>query len=294
MRRLTALAFVFVSLSLGAVAAAQPAGETREEFEAKLGYQTGTIELENGLATIKVPPSFRFLGPVGSERLLTEGWSNPAGAAEGVLGMLVPAATSPLSDEGWGIVITYDADGYVDDDDAGSIDYAEMLKEMQDATRESNDARKEAGFPPVTLVGWAETPHYDAAAHKLYWAKELAFGEGEHTLNYNIRILGRRGVLVLNAVSGMPQLETIRAESQALLPAVEFNDGHRYTDYLPGTDKAATYGLAGLVAGAGAAKAGMFKALWLGLLASKKLIAGLLVGGVAALKKLFSKSPAAA
>ncbi len=289
-----ALAIAFTLAAFPAGVSAQPSGETREEFEAKLGYQTGTVELENGLATIKLPPSFRFLGPVGSERLLTQGWSNPEGAADGVLGMLIPTATSPLTDEGWGIVITYDADGYVDDDDAGSIDYAEMLKEMQEATRDSNDQRKEAGFPPVTLVGWAEKPHYDAAAHKLYWAKELAFGEGEHTLNYNIRILGRRGVLVLNAVSGMAQLPTIRAESQALLPAVEFNDGHRYTDYLPGTDKAATYGLAGLVAGGAAAKAGVFKALWLGLLASKKLIAGLLVGGAAALKKLFSKSPAAA
>lgn len=294
MRRPVALALAVTFATFHVAASAQPAGETREEFEAKLGYQTGTIELENGLATITLPPSFRFLGPVGSQRLLTQGWSNPEGAANDVLGMLIPTATSPLADDGWGIVITYDADGYVDDDDAGSIDYVAMLKEMQESAREGNDARKEAGFPPVTLVGWAEKPHYDAAAHKLYWAKELAFGDGDHTLNYNIRILGRRGVLVLNAVSGMPQLATIRTQSQALLPAVEFNDGHRYTDYLPGTDKAATYGLAGLVAGGAAAKAGLFKALWLGLLASKKLIVGLVVGGGAALKKMFSKSPAAA
>jgi hypothetical protein len=37
--------------------------------------------------------------------------------------------------------------------------------------------------------------------------------EGDHTLNYNIRILGRRGVLVLNAVSGMKQLDAIRAQT---------------------------------------------------------------------------------
>src|SRR6185436_5123875 len=91
---------------------------TPEEFEAKLGYQTGTVTLTGGTATIRVPQSFRFLGTEGSQRLLTEGWGNPKEASEGVLGMLIPAAASPMSEEGWGIVITYDDDGYVNDDDA--------------------------------------------------------------------------------------------------------------------------------------------------------------------------------
>jgi uncharacterized membrane-anchored protein len=273
------------------LAFAQPSGQTKEEFEAKLGYQTGTVTVGDGLATIALPPSFRFIGPDGSKRLLTEAWGNPPGAADDVLGMLIPVAQSPLSDGGWGVVVSFDDDGYVNDDDAGSLDYSKMLTEMQASAREGNEDRKAQGFEPVTLVGWAEPPHYDKGAHKLYWAKELAFGDSaDHTLNYNIRILGRRGVLVLNAVSGMDQLATIRTESQALLPAVEFKDGHRYTDYLPGKDKAATYGLVGLIAGAGAAKAGLFKALWIGLLASKKLIAGLIFGGAAAVKKFFTKS----
>src|SRR6185436_3404448 len=129
------------------------------------------------------------------------------------------------------------------------------------------------GFKAVKLVGWAEPPSYDAATHKLYWAKDLVFGSNtQHTLNYNIRILGRRGVLVLNAVSGMDLLPTVRGESKSLLAAVEFNEGHRYTDYLPGKDKAAAYGVAGLIAGAAAAKLGLFKLLWVGILAFKKVL----------------------
>jgi uncharacterized membrane-anchored protein len=286
------LLLVVAVLSSSSIAAAQ---ETAEEFESKLGYRTGTIDVGDGLATLRLPDGFRFIGPEGSKRLLVDAWGNPADVAEDVLGMLVPSAVSPLAEEGWGIVITFDDDGYVDDEDAGSIDYTKMLREMQESAREANEERKAQGFDPVTLVGWAEPPHYDAAAHKLYWAKELAFGDAEtNTLNYNIRILGRRGVLVLNAVSQMGQLDEIRSSSQALLPAVEFNDGHRYTDYLPGTDKAATYGLAGLIAGGAAAKTGLFKALWLGLLASKKLLAGLVVGAAAFAKKLFSPKTAEA
>lgn len=46
---------------------------------------------------------------------------------------------------------------------------------MQGATRDANAERAKAGYPTVELVGWAEPPHYDSTAHKLYWAKDLKF-----------------------------------------------------------------------------------------------------------------------
>jgi uncharacterized membrane-anchored protein len=266
---------------------------TAEEFEARLGYQTGTIPLENGLATLHLPDAFRFVGAEGSRRLLTEAWGNPPQAAEGVLGMLIPKETSPLGDDGWGVVITFDDAGFVDDKDATSMDYDKILKEMQEGVQAANANRKKAGFAAMTLVGWAEPPHYDAAAHKVYWAKDLTFeGSEHHTLNYNIRILGRRGVLVLNAVAAMAQIDAIRAQSKDILAAVEFNEGHRYADYLPGKDKAAAYGVAGLILGATAVKAGLFKALWIGILAFKKVILAGLVALVPALKRFFGRKDA--
>ncbi len=280
------------AIAMACVLAQEPKGPqvTPEEFEAKLGYQTGTITLKDGIATIRLPESFRFIGPEGSRRLLTEGWGNPGGAADGVLGMLIPAGVSPLAAEGWGVIITYEEEGYVGDSDAASIDYTKMLKEMQDATVAANAARQKQGFQPATLVGWAEPPSYNASTHKLYWAKELAFGSSPgHTLNYNIRILGRRGVLVLNAVATMDQIRTIHDQSADILAAVDFNQGHRYTDFLPGKDKAATYGITGLIVGAAAAKVGFFKLLWVGILAFKKLIIAGFIGLGAALKRFFRR-----
>jgi uncharacterized membrane-anchored protein len=287
-------AAVCAVIFVGVVEAQGPkgVGSTREEFEAKLGYQTGTVTLKGGMATIQLPDSFRFLGPEGSKRLLVEAWGNPPEMANDVLGMLIPSGASPLSEDGWGIVITYDQDGYVNDGDAASIDYGKLLKEMQEDTLEANEERKKQGFDTVTLMGWAEPPSYDAATHKMYWAKDLIFSSNtDHTLNYNIRILGRRGVLVLNAVASMNQLAAIRQQTQSLLSAVEFNEGHRYTDYLPGTDKAAAYGLAGLVLGAGAAKAGLFKMLWVGVLAFKKVLVAGVVALVAFIRRLFGGKP---
>ncbi|MEO8361215.1 MAG: DUF2167 domain-containing protein [Vicinamibacteria bacterium] len=290
--RIVAVVFALVlALSAHNVRAADGLKIAPEEFEAKLGYQTGTVALSGGMTTIHLPPSFRFIGPEGSKRLLTEAWGNPPGAAEGVLGMLIPASASPLSQEGWGIVITYDGDGYVNDSDAAGMDYAKLLKQMQDDSAAGNEERKKQGFDTVTLVGWAEPPSYDAKAHKMYWAKDIIFGSAtEHTINYNIRILGRRGVLVLNAIANKSQLAAIRSEAANVLSAVDFNEGHRYTDYLPGKDKAAAYGIAGLIAGAAAAKAGFFKVIWVAILAFKKFIVVGVVAIVSAVKRLVGKS----
>jgi uncharacterized membrane-anchored protein len=293
MTRFSVAAACVASLLLmqsGAIQAQTGDSMTTEEFEAKLGYQTGSVTLQDGLATLRLPDSLRFLNADGSRRLLVDGWGNPPDAAESVLGMIIPASASPLSKDGWGIVITYDEDGYVNDADAAKIDYDKLLKQMRESTVATNEARKKDGFEPVTLVGWAEKPSYDAAAHKLYWAKELQFGANpEHTLNYNIRVLGRRGVLILNAVASMQQLALVRSQAPAVLAAVDFNEGHRYTDYLPGKDKAAAYGVAGLVLGATAAKAGVFKVLLAAILAFKKVILAALIAGGAMLKQFFSR-----
>jgi uncharacterized membrane-anchored protein len=203
--------------------------------------------------------------------------------------MLFPAEIGPASPESWGVVITYDEDGYVKDDEAASINYNDLLKQMQDGTREGNQERIKQGYDAIELVGWAAPPHYDKAAHKLYWAKELSFaGAPEHTLNYDIRALGRRGVLSLNAVASIGQLQAIEKDMRQVLGFVTFNEGHRYSDYVPGADKVAAYGIGALITGGILAKAGFFKLLLGALIAGKKFVILALAALGAFLKKLFS------
>ena len=75
---------------------------------------------------------------------------------------------------------------------------------------------------------------------------------------------------------------------------VEFNGGHRYADFIPGTDKVAEYGIAALIAGGIAAKAGFFKLLLAGIIALKKLIVVALVAIGAFFKRIFGKKKQAA
>ena len=103
---------------------AEPAAEeglTAEQFEASLSYERGVISIKDGLASLTLPEGYRFLGARDSKRLLEDAWGNPPGAADGVLGMIVPSGVSPLAEEGWAVVITHDEDGYVEDKDAAEI-----------------------------------------------------------------------------------------------------------------------------------------------------------------------------
>lgn len=271
-RRLLAFLFAF-ALSCAAIAQEAPASapQSAEQFLASLKYQDGQVTLPGGIATLNLPAGFRYLNPADTERVLHDAWGNPPGNQ--TLGMIVPANATVLSDEGWGVIITYDKDGHVKDDDAATIDYAGLLKDMQASVNEDNEQRRKEGYRAMTLVGWAEPPAYDKAAHKLYWAKEFSSeGASVHTLNYNIRVLGREGVLVLNAVAGMNQIDSIKREMKQVTAFTDFTPGNRYADFNASTDKVAEYGLAALIAGGVAAKLGFFGKLLAILIAAKKLV----------------------
>lgn len=252
-----------------------------EQIMASVHFKTGKITLPGGLAELNLPDNFRYLSPIDAETILTKGWGNPPDK-ELSLGMIVPANLSPLSAEGWGVVITYQKDGHVKDDDAQKINYNDLLKDMQEGEKEDNDMRQKQGYPTLNLVGWAEPPSYDNQTHKLYWAKNIKFGtDPENTLNYNVRVLGREGVLVLNAVASMHQLADIKQQMQTVNNFSNFTAGNGYNDFNSSTDKVAEYGIAALIAGGVAAKVGLFGKLLALLLAFKKivLVAVAAVGG---------------
>jgi uncharacterized membrane-anchored protein len=259
----------------------------RQKLIQSLHFQTGDIALAKADAHLHLQPGFRYLDQTDARKVLENLWGNPPD--EEVLGLLVPDNAGLESDHSWAVVLTYsNEDGHVSDEDAAKIDYAKMLKDMQEGIHDNNDERKKAGYSTFELIGWAEPPHYDAETKKLHWAKELAFSDANgHTLNYDIRVLGREGYLSLEAVSDMADQPLVKTGMQQVLPMAEFDSGHRYADFNPKTDKLAAYGLAALVAGGIAAKTGLLAKIGLMLLAAKKLVIVGFLAVVAFVKKIF-------
>ena len=174
--------------------------------------------------------------------------------------MLISGDSTPFDEHSWAVTIEYEEDGTVSDENADEIDYRELLAQMKEDTAAASNDRIEQGYESIKLLGCAAEPFYDEAEKKLHWAKELRFGgQDENTLNYNIRVLGRKGVLVLNFIAGMDQKALVDSQLASVLAIAEFDQGSRYEDFDPDLDEVAAYGLGALNAGKVLAKAGCVK-----------------------------------
>jgi uncharacterized membrane-anchored protein len=265
-------------------AQAEAAAEARfQQIQRSLHPQSGSIAIPAAHATLQLGKDYYFLPPDEAKRVLTEGWGNRPEIAENVLGMVFPAGKT-FRDRTWGAVIEYEDHGHISDKDAATQDYASVLSEMQQATEDSNEDAKQHGYSEQHLLGWAQPPTYDGTTKTLIWARNIQFGDQpENSLNYDVRTLSRTGVLSLNMVDSMSNLDSVREAAKGLGSTVKFDAGSRYADYNPSTDKLADYGLAGLVAaGAGLAvakKAGLLAIL---LVFAKKGIALIIAAAVGA------------
>ncbi len=256
-----------------------------EKIWAEMKPQTGLIEIKQAGAKLQVPDTFYYLDSKDANTVLVDIWGNPPG--QPTLGMLFPANSTPFDSDSWAVTIEYEEDGYVSDEDADDINYSDLLKQMKEDTSESNKYRVEQGYPTIELVGWASEPFYDAKEHKLHWAKEIKFGKQDiNTLHYNIRILGRKGVLVLNFIAGIDQKEVIDQNLASVLTLADFDQGSTYADFDPDIDTVAAYGLGALVAGKVLAKTGFIA---LALIFLKKFGVFILVGLGALFKGFISK-----
>ena len=296
-RRIASAALLVAAIGVcgSAVRAQSGSSDTRSpaEIMKSFKFHHGHIDLHDGVAALDLPAGYTYLGPVDAETFLTKIYGNPPSSnGPDTDGLILPDGVDPQSADGWAVVLTYDDAGHVSDDDAASMNFEELLKTMQKQTSDANPDRQKQGYPTVELRGWAEPPHYDAAAKTLYWAEQLHFGtEQSDTLNYKIRILGRQGVLELNVIDYLDHLDRIKKMTPALLSMASFKSGSGYGEFNASTDRLAEYGLAGLIAGGVLLKAGFFKALLIGMAALWKPIAAgvvILVGGIA---RFFRRGP---
>ena len=142
----------------------------------------------------------------------------------------------------------------------------------------------------MQLAGWEVEPAYDPATHYLLWGLRLS-SEGQETINYNTRMLGRTGVMSANLVVDPENFQAALPQSKKLLADYQFTSGSRYSEWRSG-DKVAQYGLTGLITGGlvvAAAKTGLLAKLGVILAKSAKLIIIGIVALGAAIAKFFRK-----
>ena len=94
----------------------------------------------------------------------------------------------------WSVIFEFNDVGFVKDDEKDKLDADKLLASIKAGTEAANEERKKMGNAPLLIVGWEQPPKYNDQTHNLEWAIR-ATSEGRAILNYNTRLLGRKGVM---------------------------------------------------------------------------------------------------
>jgi uncharacterized membrane-anchored protein len=284
-----------ICLVLGAasmVKADDPKDDSKKESnERKIAWVDGPATAELGdIAEIKIPAGYRFTGKAGTKAFL-EMTGNPPSGDE--LGTIVPQAKSDDDKEFWFVIFEFQETGYVKDDDRDKLDPDGLLKTIKDNTEEANKERLRRGWLPYHIRGWYKPPFYDAQTKNLTWAMQgysTDQGKEETSVNYSVRILGRRGTMSIDLVLAPALVDNVVPKFDKLLTGFSYQHGSAYSDFRAG-DKVAEYGLATLVAGGAtaiAAKTGLLAKLWKLIVVGFAALVGMLKRWWNSLKKILS------
>ena len=216
----------------------------------------GPVEIKfTDQAVLALPKGYGFVPAAEAARVLKSMGNSPG---EGLLGILLPDDETGGS---WFVVANFEKSGYIKDDDAKNWNADELLTSLKEGTEAGNKERVARGIPEIEVVGWVETPRYEAATQRLIWAASTqpkhATAAGKKGVNYNTYALGREGYISLNLVTALGEVEAHKPVAKTLLGALTFNEGKRYADFNSSTDKVAEYGLAALIGGIAAKKLGL-------------------------------------
>ncbi len=278
------LAFVFAaSLALTSVSLHVGAAAAQAEADSKPNFLKGPTKAPLGkIAMVELPADCIFMDGKTYQAMRKARGDDVSGEEMGFIA---------TTNEDWAVVFEFADVGFVKDDEKNDLNADKLLESYKKGAEQMNKSRAKSGRPPITVVGWDIPPKYDETTHNLEWAIRGDIG-GSPIINYNTRLLGRKGVMKVILICEPEQLPKTLPAFRNLLASYTYKTGETYAEYRPG-DKIAKYGLGALVVGGaavGAAKLGAFA--WLAVLFKKgfKLIIIALIAVAAFFKKLFGRA----
>jgi len=266
-------------------------GSNQQSNQPRIAWTDGPAAARLGdIAEIKIPAGYRFTGKEGTRTFL-EMTGNPPSGDE--LGTIVPESRSEADKEFWFVIFEFQSTGYVKDDDRDKLDPDGLLKTIKDNTEQANQERLRRGWQPFHIRGWYKQPFYDTQTKNLTWAMQgysTEQAKEEASVNYSVRILGRRGTMSVDLVLEPTLVDAVVPRFDQLLSGFSYLPGSAYADFRAG-DKIAEYGLATLVAGGAtaiAAKTGLLAKLWKLIVVGFAALVGMLKRWWNSLKKILA------
>ncbi len=231
-----------------------PAAQQAIRLYQQIEWISGPADADIGTnATIHVPEGYKLTGQAGSQ-LWNQLTQNPP---DQTLATLMPES------EEWFAAFSFDAVGYVKDDEKTELDADAIFESMREGTEASNEYRTAQGWDAIHMDSWIVEPKYDDATNHLVWAFRLRDAGGGLSANYSMRLLGRNGVMNVLVAAEESKMQGAVNATNGMLERFDYKAGHRYAEFKSG-DKVAEYGLTALIAGGGlvaAAKTGLLAKL---------------------------------
>lgn len=221
-------------------------------------------------ARLRLPAGIRFVES-GDARKILKLMGNSTRGNE--LGMVESRSNH------WWAIFSFDEVGYVKDDEKKNLDADKLLMRMREGAAEDNKRRKSEGIPTLEILGWHVAPNFNDETKNLEWSL-LGQSAGEKFVNYNVRLLGRKGVTEVTLIEDYDKVDAAMPGFRGMLSSFQYTQGENYAEFQQG-DKIAQYGLGALVLGGSAAAA--YKLGFFGLMAGflKKTFKFVIVGLVA-------------
>ncbi len=221
-------------------------------------------------ARLRLPAGFRYVESGDAQKILKLMGNAPRGNELG----LVESRSNH-----WWAIFSFDEVGYVKDDEKKDLDADKLLIRMREGVAEDNKRRKSEGIPTLEILGWHVAPKFNDDTKNLEWSL-LGQSAGEKFVNYNVRLLGRKGVTEVTLIEDFEKVDAAMPEFRGMLNSFQYSQAENYAEFQQG-DKIAQYGLGALVLGGTAAAA--YKLGFFGMVAGflKKAFKFIVVGVVA-------------
>ncbi|GGA71199.1 hypothetical protein GCM10011521_06660 [Arenimonas soli] len=220
----------------------------------------GSLDWTIGPATVSVPGGAQFEVPEGFAFLDADETVKFQEINQNIPGNR-QTVFAPLNLE-WFALFEFEDTGYIQDNE--EIDADAILEGIRESQREANEELKKRGWATMTIDGWSYNPRYDPESNRLEWAlTATSHPTGQKVVNFNTRILGRRGVMKVTLVTEPVHLEADVPGFKAALAGFGFLPDEQYAAFREG-DKVAAYGLGALILGGAAAagaKSGLLKSV---------------------------------
>ncbi len=189
-----------------------------DETEEGILTQSGSFSISEAPVEFNLPNGFVYLDANTTKSILGY-WGNDASTLQDVIGMIIPESTPSVQDIDRAWIMSYRNVGHVQDNKAGNMG----CKWILDGLRYSDNYKN-------AQVGWAWTPKYDTQHHRL--SLPLMYVEGtDTTLNHRQIIFGNEGIVQLDPIIPLSDLQWLYDNDDLINDAVGFTQGSRYEDF---------------------------------------------------------------